>query len=168
MITNSSGRLPSATITQGSSAEALPNGREVQTISQTVVTASESSNGEIPTNAVTSEAVLMPNGTTNPTMLRPHLRSYSASMPPLETFDESADGGGHYAIAGASLEEQQRPHVLITTSFSAEGHQQPQPHITRGRVPPPKALRKCVLINNDCKFSIQLPPETKSQLNKLP
>ena len=79
-------------------------------------------------------------------------------MPPLETFDENADGG-------ASSEEQQKPHVLITTSFSAEGH---QPSITRGRVPPPKALRKCVLINNDCKFSIQLPPETKSQLNKLP
>ena len=155
---------------QGSSAEALPNGREVQTISQTVVTASESSNGEVPA-AASSEAVLMPNGIANPT-IRPHLRSFSASvMPPLETFDENADGGRHYVIAGrASCEEQPQrpPHVLITTSFSAEGQQQPQPPISRGRVPPPKALRKCVLINNDCKFSIQLPPETKSQMNKLP
>ena len=45
-----------ATIVQDS--ETVPNGREVQTISQTIVTASESSN-------VGSDDILVPNGNSN-------------------------------------------------------------------------------------------------------
>ena len=41
--------------------------------------------------------------------------------------------------------------VLIKTSTDKKVH--------GGRLPPPKSLRKCVLINNECKYSIKLPPK---------
>ena len=107
------------------------NEKEVQTISQTVVmtAASESSNGD------PLEAGSLPNGNVNP--------NFGGSSVEMEPKDDAHEGRQHKAAFFREAAE-----VLITTSNKGRNG---------GRLPPPRTLRKCVLINNDCKYSLQKP-----------
>ena len=135
-------------------ASSMPsNEKEVQTISQTVVmtlAASESSttNGD-PIEATGS----LPNG---------NVHQMEQEIP-IDVDDDVHDDvhegrrrhhrGHNTDVATSALFprvafDRESAEVLITTSNKGRNG---------SRLPPPRTLRKCVLINNDCKYSLQKP-----------
>ena len=131
-------------------ASSMPsNEKEVQTISQTVVmtlAASESrtTNGD-PLEATGS----LPNG---------NVHQMEQEIPIDD--DDVHEGRRHHHrghntddVATSALFprvafDREAAEVLITTSNKGRNG---------SRLPPPRTLRKCVLINNDCKYSLQKP-----------